>query len=63
MQIISELVPDLSLIFERCITVPLSSVACERGFSRLGLIKTKLRNQLKTETLDALMRISLLEDS
>lgn len=62
MQIISELVPSLSLLFERCITVPLSTVACERGFSKLALIKNKLRNRLETETIDRLMRISLLDN-
>ena len=36
----------------------LSTVWCERGFSLMALIKTKLRNGLGTETLDAFMMIS-----
>lgn len=36
----------------------LSSVEPERGFSLMALIKTKLRNSLYTETLDALMQIA-----
>ena len=36
----------------------LSTVWCERGFSLMALIKTKLRNGLGTETLDAFMMIT-----
>jgi hypothetical protein len=59
LQIVSDLVPALNLIFERAVTLPLSTVECERGFSRLGIIKNKLRNRLEAETVDRLMRISL----
>lgn len=33
---------------------------CERGFSRMGLIKTYLRNRMYVETVDALMAIGLV---
>ena len=36
----------------------LSTVWYERGFSLMALIKTKLRNCMNTETLDALMMIA-----
>ena len=36
-----------------------STAACERGFSRLNLIKNKFRNRLKNNAVDALMRISI----
>ena len=36
-----------------------ASVECERGFSKLNIVKTKLRNALTTETCDVLMRISI----
>ena len=36
----------------------LSTVWCERGFSLMALIKTKLRNGLGKEALDACMMIS-----
>ena len=62
MKIISELVPNLSLFFESCVTVPLSTITCERGFSKLALIKNKLRNPLEPKTIDRLMRISLLDN-
>lgn len=40
-------------------TVPVSTADCERGFSAVKRIKTVLRNRLKTETLDCLLRISV----
>ena len=40
--------------------LPLSSVECERSFSKMNLIKTKLRNQLEEDTLDNLMFISIV---
>ena len=39
--------------------IPLSSVECERYFSKFNLIKTDIRNRLEPETIDALMNISL----
>ena len=38
----------------------LNTACCERGFSRMKLIKTYLRNRLYIETLDALMTIALV---
>ena len=42
LEIINELVPELNLLFERIVTLPLCTVECERGFSKLSIIKTKL---------------------
>ncbi|CAG2245038.1 unnamed protein product [Mytilus edulis] len=39
--------------------LPVSSVECERGFSRQNLIKTNLRCKSSTDTLDHLMRLGL----
>jgi len=39
--------------------LPLTSVECERGFSRQNVIKTKLRSRLNAESLDHLLRVSL----
>ena len=36
------------------------TAACERGFSRMGLIKSALRNRLYIETLDALLMLGLV---
>ena len=39
--------------------MPLSSVECERCFSRMNIIKTKLRNHFQPYTLEFLMNISI----
>jgi hypothetical protein len=41
------------------LTIPVHSAECERGFSRMKNIKTKLRNRLDSGTLTATMRIQL----
>ena len=40
-----------------------NTTECERGFSRMNIIKTKNRNSLETETLDYLLRISTTEET
>ena len=40
-------------------TVPISTIVCQRGFSRQNIIKNDIRNGLYLEVLDALMFISL----
>ena len=47
-------------LIEIASVLPVSSVECERGFSRQNLIKTKLRCKTSTDTLDQLMRIGLV---
>ena len=41
------------------LTIPVSSVDCERGFSKQNLIKTKIRAILKTENVSTLMKMSV----
>eukprot|EP00976_Prorocentrum_cordatum_P023222 473698-Prorocentrum_minimum.AAC.1 len=41
------------------LVLPLTSVPCECGFSRMKLIKSSLRNRIGHEALDHLMRISM----
>ena len=50
--------PCLLKLAHACLTLPVSTVCCERGFSTQNRIKTKLRNRMKVRRLDALMRIS-----
>jgi len=38
---------------------PISSTACERGFSQMNLQQTSLRNSLQVETLSSLLMISV----
>ena len=61
LEIISELVPELNLLFGRIVTLPLCTVECERGFSKFSIIKTKLRNLIEGPVLDRLMKISLMD--
>lgn len=39
--------------------IPPHTADCERDFSKLGVIKTRLRNRMTQRTLDGLMRISI----
>jgi hypothetical protein len=49
----------IAKIYEYISVIPLTTVECERQFSRMNLIKTTLRNQLEPDTLGALMNISM----
>lgn len=51
--------PSLGLLAKRLLVLPVSTVDCERGFSKQNLIKTDLRNSIKPASLDNLMRISI----
>ncbi|GAA6105996.1 zinc finger protein 883-like [Tachysurus ichikawai] len=46
-------------ILKLSLTLPLSSAACERGFSHLNIIKNKYRSRLSHTHLSALMHIHL----
>jgi hypothetical protein len=50
--------PDVKVLCAIHCIICLSTVWCERGFSLISIIKTKLRNCMNIETLDALMMIS-----
>jgi hypothetical protein len=52
---------QLFILMQIALLTPMTSVPCERGFSRVTLIKTKWRNRMFTKVLDALMRISLVD--
>jgi hypothetical protein len=51
--------PNCQKLFQLYLSLPLSSVDCERGFSKMNLIKNKLRSQLSEDNLDSLLHISL----
>ncbi|XP_048763590.2 zinc finger protein 862-like [Ostrea edulis] len=54
--------PALAVAAERLLVAPVSTVDCERGFSKMNIIKTDLRNKLCIETLKNLMRLSLFTE-
>ena len=51
--------PQVSRLFTICLLSALSSVDCERGFSRYNLIKTNLRNRLKVSSISTLLKVCL----
>lgn len=51
--------PNTLQLLTIALTIPVSSVDCERGFSKQNLIKTKIRARLKTETVSTLMTMSV----
>jgi hypothetical protein len=55
----TSMLSNVRLLYEYTAVIPLSTVECERNFSKMNLIKTELRNQMDIETLGALMNISI----
>ncbi|GJP36275.1 hypothetical protein CLOM_g20803 [Closterium sp. NIES-68] len=53
--------PNIMLIWQAVAVLPLSTVDCERGFSKQNLIKTWARGSMGDITLGHLMRCSLLD--
>jgi hypothetical protein len=51
--------PAVSVAAEHLLVSPVSTVDCERGFSRMNLIKTDVRNKLAINTLENLLKVSL----
>ena len=52
------LYPSCMLLLELSLLFPLSVACVERVFSKMKLIKTRLRNKLSQVSLDSLIRIS-----
>ena len=55
----AERFPNILMLVEIMLVLPLATACCERGFSTLKRIKSDWRSRLGTETLDHLMRISI----
>jgi len=51
--------PSVAVAAERLLVSPVSTVDCERGFSKMNLIKTDIRSKLNIDTLQNIMRISM----
>ena len=49
---------QLQALSIRALLLPVSTADCERGFSCMNRIVTPLRNRLKTENIDKLVRLS-----
>jgi len=46
---------QFSIILKLVLTMPVTSCSCERSFSKLSIVKTKLRSTMNQERLDALL--------
>ena len=55
----TERFPNILMLVEIMLVLPLATACCEHGFSTLKRIKSDWRSRLGTETLDHLMRISI----
>ena len=51
--------PNLGKISCSLLVIPIHSADCERGFSTLGRIRTKLRSWLNNTSLNSLLMISM----
>ena len=56
---ISVVYPNLSKLAQVFMALPISTADCERGFSTMKIIKTRLRSQMSNVTLNQCMRISM----
>ena len=54
-----EVFPNLAHIASSLLVIPVHSADCERGFSAMGRIKTKLRSRLCNQSVNSLMFISI----
>ena len=51
--------PNILKLISFILTLPISTVYCERGFSYLTITKNKIRNRINHENVDNLLRIML----
>ena len=56
---VKNMYPNLSTLATICQILPVTTVDCERGFSTMKRLKTRLCSVMKTVTLDSLMRINI----
>ena len=57
--VVKEQYPGMLTLLAISLTLPVSTVDCERGFSKHNLIKTRTRARLKTDHVAILMKMSL----
>ena len=57
-----ECFPNLSRIIKIALTIPLTSASAERSFSKLKIIKNRLRSTMTQDRLDSLMLMSVESD-
>lgn len=58
----SVLYTELSKVYKYLLTIPMTQVSCERVFSKLKLIKTRVRSNLTNENLEAFVMMQCEKD-
>ena len=51
--------PNLHILANVCMTLPVGTASVERSFSQMKMIKTRLRNRLGEKSLSYLLKISI----
>ena len=51
--------PNMSILANVCLTIPVGTASVERSFSHMKMIKSRLRNELGEDNLSYLMKITL----
>jgi len=51
--------PNLRTLANVCMSLPVGTASVERSFSKMKMIKTRLRNRLSEKSLSHLMKISI----
>ncbi|XP_008186212.1 uncharacterized protein LOC103310277 [Acyrthosiphon pisum] len=59
---LSKSFPNIFKTLSLFVTIPVTSCSCERAFSKLSLVKNKLRNQMLQERLECLLMIFLEQE-
>lgn len=54
--------PSITKAFKLFVTIPVISCSCERTFSKLNLVKTKLRSTMGQERLDGLLNMFIEQE-
>lgn len=51
--------PNIAILAQVCITLPITTCDCERAFSTMRRVKSRLRSEMKNSTLNDCMRVSI----
>ena len=51
--------PNLNALANICLAIPVSTASVERSFSKMKMIKTRLRNRIGGSSLSHLMQIAI----
>ena len=54
-----DLFPNLKIMADICLSIPIGTASIERSFSQMKMIKTRLRHRLKESSLSLLMKIAI----